>query len=836
MSRRQPSRPNAFASACRRIFTGRKPAPRPAPRRLSLEHLEDRVVPAVINVNSLADVPLNQLAPGQVTLREAIQIANTDGDATNTINLTVPGTYRISLAGKAGEADNLAGELAIFTNANANQTGLNLTIQNTSGGNVAIDGNHLTRVLDINPNNVVPGNNALLGTVTINGVTIENGLAQPGDGADGSGGGIRDQGAVSLILNSDVVTNNSATADGGGIAMENAASTRWTLTLNNTVVSNNHAGDAGGGVEEDGTGTVNVSSSLIADNTCLNQGAGIWLDAINGGTANLNVNGSIIRGNSAGMLAGGIGQAGSSTVTITNSTIENNFATGFGGGFADENGLGTLVVENSLFLDNSAGTNGGGIFAGGPTTTITNSEIKGNAAGVNGAMPIGTTGHGAFNPVMGSGGGLFIGGGTLTLQDSTIADNTASVNGGGIELEMVNPSSITNTTIVGNTALNNAGNNNGGGIDDLGGPLALVNDTITGNYAANGGGLFFPNLTGLTIKNTIIARNAAIAGPDVGFVRTPTGLDLGGNLIGIGDPAIFTAATTQQGTFANPLDPLLAGLTNNGGPLVGAPGAQIALETEALLPGSPAIGKGIATGATTTDERGFGRINTVDVGAFQFQNVTLEVTVTPPPAGAVVGTPVTFLVTVVDAGGTALPPDGSTLTVTLPPGLVPLGPLTFAVGPLAPGQAQTFAVTAFAGVPGPLTVTATVTSPDANPNTVSNKATLNVIVPTPPPIVPPTTTTTTTSTVVTTEQLAFRTTPVGPFGLFGLLVQPLASDGQPVGTAVNVPFPFDFLFRILTVTRDAAGDVRIVLNFFFLNIDLQFNPAGQLASTAFTLA
>jgi hypothetical protein len=193
-----------------------------------LECLEDRVVPATIDVNTTADIPLNQLQPGQVTLRDAIQIANTNGAASNTINLTVAGVYNISLAGTPGQIDNQAGEFAIFTNATANQSGLSLTIQNKSGGNATINGNGLARVFDINPNNVVPAGNVVLGTVTINDVTIENGTvtdaANP-DGPNASGGGIRDQGPVSLSLNRDILTNNSATADGGGVAMENAAST-----------------------------------------------------------------------------------------------------------------------------------------------------------------------------------------------------------------------------------------------------------------------------------------------------------------------------------------------------------------------------------------------------------------------------------------------------------------------------------------------------------------------------------------------------------------------------------------------------------------------------------
>ncbi|MGH7222414.1 MAG: beta strand repeat-containing protein [Gemmataceae bacterium] len=729
MSRRQASPANVFARLWSKAFAAgrRKAVLSQRPRvRLQLEHLEDRVVPAVIDVTTLAD------GVGAGTLRSAIAQANTNdanGDITNTINLTVAGNYNVGQSGLGG--------LAIFTNATATQSGLSLTIQNTSGGNVAISGDNTNRIFDINPNDIIQTNpNVALGAVTINGVTIENGLASDAANADGpnaSGGGIRDQGPVDLTLNNDTLTNNSATADGGGVSMENLTSTHWALMLNNTTVTNNHAGDAGGGVEEDGTGLVSITNSTIADNTTLNQGAGIWLDAIGTGTATLNVTNSIVSGNTAGMVGGGIGQAGSSTVTITGSTIANNFTVGFGGGFGDQNNLGTLVVSNSLFLNNSAGTNGGGIQEGGPSTTITNSEIKGNAAGINGAMPIGTAG-GAPNAVMGSGGGLFINGGALTLTNSTIAGNTATIDGGGIELQTTTASTITNSTIVGNSALNSGGLGNGGGIDDAAtGTVALVNDTITNNGAVNGGGLFFAGSTGLTLQNTILALNTVTGtGPDFDFTGTPSGVDLGGNLIGIGAPTIFTAGTTQQGTVGSPLNPLITGLTNNGGPLAGAPGNQMTVETEALLPGSPAIGKGVANGLTT-DQRGAPRVNTNDIGAFQFEAVTLNLNI-GTQATLVINTTETVSVTVTNNSGNPLPADNSILTVTASGGLNIGGTQTFTLGPIAAGQSQTFTFNATGTGLGTQTITARVTSVDTNPATTTTTTTVNVTQTTTQPI------------------------------------------------------------------------------------------------------
>ena len=194
--------------------------------RFSLESLEHRLVPASFTVNSLADI-LNP-GPGVITLRSAIQMAN-QTPGSDTINIAVPGTYKITLP-QTGAHDNAGGAFTIIPNAAAPKNTV-ITIQNTSNGTVVVDGNHLDRVFDINPNNataVAPF------TVVMQGFTVQNGIAQPGDAAAGSGGGIRDQGNVNLALSNMTITKNVATADGGGISMENpTVSTFWTLTISN---------------------------------------------------------------------------------------------------------------------------------------------------------------------------------------------------------------------------------------------------------------------------------------------------------------------------------------------------------------------------------------------------------------------------------------------------------------------------------------------------------------------------------------------------------------------------------------------------------------------------
>ena len=146
--------------------------------RPSLEELESRLAPAVLNVFSLADDASPVVTAGHAgtaadpflapSLRSALTYANTHAGG-NTINLIVPGTYKITLVGTPGETDNAAGEFAILP------AGGNLTIVNASDGAVAVDGNHLTASSTSIPPST-PTIPATKFTVTMQGFTITDGL------------------------------------------------------------------------------------------------------------------------------------------------------------------------------------------------------------------------------------------------------------------------------------------------------------------------------------------------------------------------------------------------------------------------------------------------------------------------------------------------------------------------------------------------------------------------------------------------------------------------------------------------------------------------------------
>src|SRR5262249_3290526 len=120
--------------------------------RPRLETLEDRSVPAILNVTT----PLDVINPndGLLSLREAVLQANASQGA-NTIVLPA-GTYTLARAG-ADEDGALTGDLDL--------TG-HLTIRGAAAGGAIIDGAGLDRVFDVQPG----------ADVNISGITIQGGI------------------------------------------------------------------------------------------------------------------------------------------------------------------------------------------------------------------------------------------------------------------------------------------------------------------------------------------------------------------------------------------------------------------------------------------------------------------------------------------------------------------------------------------------------------------------------------------------------------------------------------------------------------------------------------
>src|SRR5207237_1088990 len=149
--------------------------------------------------------------------------------------------------------------------------------------------------------------------------------------------------------------------------------------VTNSTISNNHSGDAGGGIDTDGAGTVIINSgTVITGNTDLNQGAGVYVDAIQVGTvfvgAPMTMTGTVVSNNqalAAGITASGGGLfANGPTLTVMSSTFVGNTAVAGGGGLEIETtgtGASGSTITNDTITSNSAlnnaGASGGGIDA-----------------------------------------------------------------------------------------------------------------------------------------------------------------------------------------------------------------------------------------------------------------------------------------------------------------------------------------------------------------------------------------------------------------------------------------------------------------------------------------
>jgi len=191
----------------------------------------------------------------------------------------------------------------------------------------------------------------------------------------------------------------------------------------------------------------------------------------------------------------------------------------------------------------------------------------------------------------------------LSVVDSTLAD--AAQNGIAVGSSSGGNStvSVINSTI--------ADNNGDGILDPHSDQITLEEDTISGNSVGLG-----------ALTATAALTDTLLAGNSQADCRANSIVDGGNNLIGVDNASGSSICTTLAGvdgnvvgTSANPVDPKLGPLADNGGPT----------ETMALLTGSPAISAGNATACEATpvddlDQRGDPRNaltrGTCDIGAY----------------------------------------------------------------------------------------------------------------------------------------------------------------------------------------------------------------------------
>jgi hypothetical protein len=369
----------------------------------------------------------------------------------------------------------------------------------------------------------------------------------------------------------------------------------FAITGGRAELGSNH----GGGMRiVDSNATVRGNS--VFSNSAFLLGGGIWVQRGAPTLEDNRIQGNLTLGLGQDAFGGGV-QLENSQATLARNIIAGNTLSGTSGCGAglDMTG-GAVAMTNDWVQSNSAGSGDGGgvcvrfsaVLSMQAGTVISNTAVGGGGirSRSNGRLEMGSSAV-ISNTALGDGGGILTAASTF-ISRSTIASNRASGVGGGLLI------SAALTTLSDTTVSSNAAGGDGAGIWNAA-QLRAANDTIANN---SGHGLYHHAGGSTEAVNTLLAGNAS--GNCSGVV-----FSLGHNLEDGG------ACGMGQATDLPNTDPLLAGLSDNGGPT----------PTQAIAPDSPAIDAGDNGSCTATDQRGQPRVDgngdgivTCDIGALEY--------------------------------------------------------------------------------------------------------------------------------------------------------------------------------------------------------------------------
>lgn len=592
--------------------------PREIHRRLWLQGLEDRSVPALLMVTLPGDA--NAADPGDPTskgdLRYVLGLANSNGVA-DTITFA-PSITNVPLS-------SVTGQLVI----------------SEAGKGLLIDGGGLVTIR----NTAAQGASSRVFNITSTGgpaIELKGLTLTGGDLSSGNNGGAVQFTDQSLTIRNSVLTGNKTASAGGAVATTTAAAN---LTITDSTLTFNTATTTGGAVHTGGDNTnVTINGSVFKQNTAVTTGGALNLGAASTFT-NVTINGpTVFQFNTSGSHGGAINGGSSLSLNTTNARFESNTSGGNGGAIASSGNAtssSTITLNSSVFsknVGNTISSNGGAISTAGPATfeasdsTFVNNVAVGNGGGLRfgSANTAATLTRCAVNDNIGAVGGAISldspsPGATLLIDQTTIAGNQAlgTTKGGGAIFTSPASISLRNSTVSGNVTYGSQG---GGAIEvysaGFSGTVVIESSTVTNNSAPNGrGGAIFTRSTPttggtFTLINSIIAGNNASAGPeffnlDPGAAGGTRSMSADYCLVGSNEnnSVILTSliGSIVGASDTMPLNPMLAPLSTNGG--IG--------KTHLPLPGSPAKLTGSTT--LTLDQLGQTRTGTTDIGAVEWE-------------------------------------------------------------------------------------------------------------------------------------------------------------------------------------------------------------------------
>jgi hypothetical protein len=305
---------------------------------------------------------------------------------------------------------------------------------------------------------------------------------------------------------------------------------------------------------------------------------------------------------------GGAMKISFSSPTINNCVLYQNKAEMGGGAIHCE--MGSPIISNCEIYENSAiSYKGGAIFSDSYSSpTILRCSIRKNYAQYGGGI------------------GCYWMAGPI-IRDCTITGNSAEIDGGGIYCEQSYPR-IVNSTISKNSASTSAGG--GGGIACNGGSNpTIVNCVITNNSAYEGGAILCSNSSSPSITNSTFSDNVAATSSAALHLRNSSTLKITNSILWGDTPVelLKEDESSAEITYCDVQGGVADETCINENPLF----FKSLTDDYRLVASSPCVNRGdnSAPDIQATDRDGSIRIRekVVDMGAYELQAVTLDLTV-----------------------------------------------------------------------------------------------------------------------------------------------------------------------------------------------------------------
>ncbi|MBA3534879.1 MAG: right-handed parallel beta-helix repeat-containing protein, partial [Ardenticatenales bacterium] len=433
-------------------------------------------------------------------------------------------------------------------------------------------------------------------------------------GAD-SGGAVYVNGSRPIFRNNDILSSNAKY--GGGFYLKAS-----TASLIDNQIINNKA-DNGGGVYLDTSNAI-ISGNYFEKNLATN-GAGIFI----GTTEDATITNNTLTGNIA--TYGGAFFLDRSSTTVEGNEVLTNTARSGGAFYLDLSAA--SVVSNTIRANVASLENGGGIYLGFSNATVDNNIIEGNSA-VN------------------VGGGIYLNGSAATISRSTVFSNTAK-SGGGIYLD------VSNSTLVNNFVTHNRATATGSGVYLVGSVVTIKHNTFAGNSGGDGSALYLTSSSSKASQATM--SNSIVASHQVGVALAA------GNTIDSKATIWYNNMSKTVGTGT---------LTTSVADVVGNPAFVDANAYDYhILKASVALDAGISSDLTL-DVDGQPRPGGegYDVGADEYYQPEMVLSISSTPEPAVAGDTFTYLYRVNNTGNIDL---HGIVTASLPVTVTPSGVMTW---------------------------------------------------------------------------------------------------------------------------------------------------------------